>query len=207
MLADLSVRGFVARLADGEPTPGGGSASALAGAMGAALVTMFCNLTATRKKYASVKKEMEATADFALGEKARFIELVDRDSEAYNKIVVANRMPKETEEEKLLRLKAVEVATEEATCAPLETVRVTVSLLEKLPSLAGVGNPNALSDLKVGVELLATAFAGATANVEINLPWLPERLKDQLKAELEGLMAKGNRLLAVVREEISGQEA
>lgn len=207
MLVDLSVSEFVDQLASGEPTPGGGSASALAGGMGAALVAMFCNLTATRKKYAAVKPKMEAIAAAALTEKARFVELVDKDSAAYNKIVAANRLPKETEEEKAARSEAVEKATEEATLTPLTTVAVAVSLLEKLPSLAGAGNPNALSDLRVGVELLATAIAGAKANVEINLPWLPEKQKKQLGGELADLAARGNSLLTAVRAEISGLEA
>lgn len=203
MLIELNLAEFTRRLGDGEPTPGGGSASALAGAMGAALVAMFCNLTASRKKYAAVQQEMEAAAAFALAKKEKLLALVDLDSAAYNKIVAANRLPRESEAEKSLRQQALETATAEATRTPLETVSVTTELLTRLPTLAVKGNPNALSDLKVGIELLNTAFLGAKANVEINLPWLPEPLKGELAAELQALTTKGNALIAALREEIA----
>lgn len=207
MYAQLSIEEFVERLSDGNPTPGGGSAAALAGAMGSALVAMFCNLTAGKKKYAAFKDEMEAVAAFAQELKGRFLELVDRDSAAYERIVAANRLPKETEAEKARRLQAIDAATLEATRTPLETAAVSVSLLERIPPLAAKGNPNALSDLKVGTELLFTAFTGARANVEINLPWLGEAAAAPIKEELAALIQRAERSVRSGREEISRQQA
>ena len=203
MLVNLSLAEFTRRLADGNPTPGGGSASALAGAMGSALVAMFCNLTAGRKKYASVREEMLEAAAFAGEQQGKFLGLVDRDSAAYEKIVAANRLAKDSEEEKTRRAQALDAASLEATRTPLETCGVSADLLERTLSLAAKGNANALSDLKVGVELLFTAFSGAKANVEINLPWLPETLGEGIRAELAALVLRAEGALKVAREEIS----
>ena len=203
MLVNLSLEDFTRRLADGNPTPGGGSASALAGAMGSALVAMFCTLTAGRKKYASVREEMLALAAFAGEQQGKFLGLVDRDSTAYEKIVAANRLAKDTEEEKARRVQAQDAASLEATRTPLETCGVSADLLARTPSLAAKGNANALSDLKVGVELLFTAFTGAKANVEINLPWLPEQAGAEIREELAALVARAEQAVMTVREEIA----
>jgi glutamate formiminotransferase/formiminotetrahydrofolate cyclodeaminase len=207
MFAQLSIEEFVQRLSDGNPTPGGGSAAALAGAMGSALVAMFCNLTAGRKKYAAVKEEMKTVAAFALELKGQLLQLVDRDSAAYEGIVAANRLPRETEAEKARRQEAIDAATLEATRTPLETAAVCVSLLERIPPLAAKGNPNAISDLKVGTELLFTAFTGARANVDINLPWLAEPAASPIKAELAELVRRAEMSVRSGREEISRQQA
>jgi len=207
MFAQLGIEEFVERLSDGNPTPGGGSAAALAGAMGSALVAMFCNLTAGKKKYAAVKEEMEAVAAFARKLQGQLLELVDRDSAAYERIVAANRLPRETEVEIARRLQAIDTATLEATRTPLETAAVCVSLLERIPPLAAKGNPNAISDLKVGTELLFTAFIGARANVEINMPWLAEAAAAPIKAELARLSQRAEMSVRSGREEISRQMA
>mgnify|MGYP001011243598 CR=1 FL=1 len=205
MFAQMNIKEFVRQLSDGNPTPGGGSAAALAGAMGSALVAMFCNLTAGKKKYADVKEEMAAVAVFAQELQEQLLELVDRDSAAYDRIVAANRLPRETEAERTSRLQAIDDATLEATRTPLETAAICVNLLERIPPLAAKGNPNAISDLKVGTELLSTAFIGARANVEINLPWLAEPVAAPIKAELAELSQRAERSVQSGREEISRQ--
>lgn len=207
MLVDLSAREFVERLGDGNPTPGGGSASALAGAMGAALVAMYCNLTASRKKYAAVQGEMMAAAVFAGAQQKKFLDLVDRDSAAYEGIVQANRLPKDTDEDKVLRAKALEEATLAATRTPLATAALCVEVLARTPGLAPKGNPNALSDLKVGLELLFTAFTGARANVEINLPWLAADTGEGIRSELGALIRQAEKAVQAAREEISALQA
>lgn len=207
MFTELSLNEFTQRLADGKPTPGGGSAAALAGAMGAGLVSMFCNLTVGKKKYAAVQEEMEAAANFAEGWRARLLELVDMDSAAYEMVLQANRMPKDSDEEKELRRKAIDAATIEATSTPLETAASCVAVLVRIPPLAAKGNPNALSDLKVGMEMLSTAFIGARANVEINIPWLPEAEADKYKKEIADLAALADQAVQAGREEISRLQA
>jgi formiminotetrahydrofolate cyclodeaminase len=207
MFTELSLAEFTRRLADGQPTPGGGSASALAGAMGAGLVSMFCNLAIGKKKYAAVQVEMEEAAAAANRWRGRLVELVDLDSEAYAKVLAANRLPKETEAEKAARREAMDAATLIATRTPLETAACCVAALELVPPLVAKGNPNALSDLKVGMELLFTAFTGARANVEINLPWLPQAAAAEITEELSPLIAKAKALVAEGREEISRLQA
>jgi glutamate formiminotransferase/formiminotetrahydrofolate cyclodeaminase len=207
MLVEISLQEFTQRLADGQATPGGGSAAALAGAMGASLVSMFCKLTAGRKKYAGVKEVMEEEAGYAEEWRCRLLALVDRDSAAYEKVLAANRLPKEKEEEKELRRQAIAAATLFATRTPLETATHCAALLQRIPPLAGKGNPNALSDLKVGMELLAAAFAGAIANVEINLPWLDDAAEaEAIRQEVLALSVQVQEAVEKGREEISRLE-
>lgn len=203
MLVELSVKDFCARLADGKPTPGGGSAAAVAGAMGSGLVAMFCNVTAGRKKYAAVKEEMENTARYADQWREQLLQLADLDSAAFEKVLAANRLPKETEAEKEARQQAIDAASLEATQVPLKTAAACLAVMEKVPPLAVKGNPNALSDLKVGLELLWTGFQGALANVEINLPWLPEQEATPLQKETLELAARAQKALDTGRQEIS----
>lgn len=204
MFVELSLDEFTRRLADGSPTPGGGSAAALAGTMGASLVAMFCTLTAKKKKYAQVKEEMEGVAQFCALRRSVLMELVDKDSAAYEMVLAANRKPKETDEERELRRQAIDEATLEATRIPLETASHCVAVLERIPPLAAKGNPNAISDLKVGMELLFTAFGGAKANVEINLPWLTDSAAArEIETQLNDLVATAQEALEKGREEIS----
>jgi len=207
MLIKLTVQEFAQRLADGNPTPGGGSAAALAGALGAGLVSMFCEIPDGRKKYAEVKAEMEETARFARQWQARLLELVDLDSAAYDKVLAAYRLPKETDPEKAARRQAIDAANLEATRTPLETASCCVQVLGRIAPLAAKGNPNAISDLKVGLELLATAFAGARANVEINLPWLPEEAGAVIRRQIETLGAKAHRAAEEGRQAIARVQA
>lgn len=204
MFIELSLDEFTRRLADGSPTPGGGSAAAMAGAMGAGLVSMFCTLTAGKKKFAAVQAEMEREAAFAEVRRAKLMTLVDQDSLAYEKVLAANRMPKESDEEKAARKQAADAATLQATRTPLETAVNCAAVLERIPPLAAKGNPNAISDLKVGMELLFTAFTGAAANVEINLPWLADAAAArEIRGELDDLANRARRSLEKGREEIS----
>ena len=132
------------------------------------------------------------------------VELVDLDSEAYAKVLAANRLPKETEAEKAARREAMDAATLIATRTPLETAACCVAALELVPPLVAKGNPNALSDLKVGMELLFTAFTGARANLEINLPWLPQAAAAEITEELSPLIAKAEALVAEGRKKSPG---
>jgi len=204
MFVELSLEEFSQRLADGKPTPGGGSAAAMAGAMGAGLVSMFCTLTASKKKFVAVKEEMEKEASHADVWRGRLVELVDRDSAAYGKILAANRLPKDSDAEKELRQQAIDDATLEATQTPLETASNCIAVLERIPPLFAKGNPNAFSDLKVGMELLFTAFGGAMANVEINLPWLADTAgAEGIRIEILELAVRAKKAVESGREEIS----
>ena len=173
-LTERSVRELVAALRSPEPTPGGGSASALAGAMGAALLAMVAGLGKPR---AQVPADLERLAESgracaALSED--LTALVDRDSEAYDAVVAAYRLPKGNDDERRVRTARIQDALMGATLAPLEVMRACAGALGHAPAIAAGGNANASSDVHVGIELLTAGLAGAGRNVDINLGGLKD---------------------------------
>lgn len=173
-LTSRSVSQLLADFRSPEPTPGGGSASALAGAMGASLLAMVAGLprrkTDTDETVARLAEAGEVCASIAMQLEA----LVDRDSEAYDMVVAAFQLPKGTEEEKATRSEAIQSALKAATEAPLEVMRRCAEALDVAPVVTELGNPNAASDVQVAVALLGAGLRGARQNVDINL----DSLKD-----------------------------
>jgi methenyltetrahydrofolate cyclohydrolase len=168
-LLSISVREFCDALASGDPTPGGGCASALAGAHAAALLSMYCRLTLGRKKYASAVAVMTESLDELERARARLLELVDLDADAYGAVIAAMALPKKTKEEQARRREAIEAATMRAAKVPLEVCAWAVRLLQTARKIYAQGNPNALSDAGVGAQLALASFSGAALNVYINL--------------------------------------
>lgn len=174
MLVDLDIREFTERLAAGEPTPGGGSASALAGGLAAALGGMVCNLTIPKPKYEAVKGEMEeALSSFKLLRKD-LLGLVDKDSEAYDEVSRALKLPRSTPEEKAARKVALGKASRFATEIPLKTAECCLAVLAQMGKVAEKGNVNAISDVGVAAHLAHTGLTGAVLNVRINLSGIPD---------------------------------
>jgi formiminotetrahydrofolate cyclodeaminase len=172
--ADLKVLEFVDALASTHPTPGGGTASAVAGAMGTALVMMVAGLQKTRGN-SDEERAMLGEIRTALGSvRDRLLTLADTDTDAYNQILAAYRLPKGTPDEKSARQEAIQQGTRAATEAPLEILRTVVEVLARTKPVAQFGNPSAASDVRVALELLEAAAAGASANVEINLTSLQD---------------------------------
>ncbi len=169
-LVSLAVRDFGAALASDAPAPGGGSASAAAGAMGAALLGMVCRLTVGKEKYRDAWEELERVAAAMDGHQATLLGLVDEDTRAFDAIVAARRLPKETPEEKAARKKAIDEATILATTVPMQTAYFSMEAIVKAPVVLEKGNPNCASDAFVAALLLSAAVEGALANVRINLP-------------------------------------
>jgi len=169
MLANKTFTELLAAFASPTPTPGGGSASALAGALGAALLAMVAGMPRTK----TGTPESRAALDAAQADLSRLqqtlLELADRDAAAYDLVVGAFRLPKATDEERAARKAAIQQATRTATEVPLETVRAAVALARQAATVAAHGNPNAKSDVVVAMSLAGTAFAGGRANVDINL--------------------------------------
>ena len=167
-LTDLTVGNLVAAFQSSAPVPGGGSASALAGAVGAALLSMVAGLP---KHLADTQEDRARLAEAgSLCAKASqgLTALIDRDSEAYEEVMAAYRRPKATDE-KAGRTAAIQVALKVATAAPLDVIRSCAAALEQAVVVASIGNPSASSDVLVGIELLVAGLKGAKANVEINL--------------------------------------
>jgi glutamate formiminotransferase/formiminotetrahydrofolate cyclodeaminase len=172
--ADLTVAQFLDAVASPEPTPGGGTAAAIVAATGAALLAMVAGLTKTRHQTAEEAQALAAARTAISDIRARLLTLADVDSEAFNQVMAAYRLPKGTEEEKAARKIAVQRALRAATDAPVDTLRATADAFAQARIVAAYGNRTAESDVRTAIELLEAAAAGAAANVEINLAGLSD---------------------------------
>ena len=188
-LADLKVTEFVDLLASDAPAPGGGSAAALEGAIGAALTAMVCGLTKGKKKFAEFNDLAVEAEVKALALKDRFVDVMDRDTEAFNVVSAAFGMPKETDEEKAARSAAIQKGLEGCTATPFEMMEIAVETLELTDSILGKSNDSAASDLGVSALSLRAGIQGAWLNVLINIG----SLKDKELAE--NYRAKGQALV------------
>ncbi|CAN5475766.1 MAG: cyclodeaminase/cyclohydrolase family protein [Chloroflexi bacterium] len=189
-LTEMSVRELVERLATDEPVPGGGSAAALTGAMGAALVQMVVELTVGRPTADGHDAELRQIGSHAAGSQSELLRLAEADAAAYAAVIAARRLSRGTERERESRRVRVNAAMRDATRAPLETARRAVGVFELAEALAPMGNRNAVSDIGVAGLLAAAALRGAALNVRINLPFLSENepLRDEAAREIEQLL-------------------
>jgi glutamate formiminotransferase/formiminotetrahydrofolate cyclodeaminase len=165
----LTLADFIEALASEAPTPGGGTAAGAAAAMGAALAEMVAAVTLSKEKYAASHDAVRPIAEAARAARRDFLALAREDSEAYDLVVAARRLPKGTEEEKAARTKRIEEANRRATEVPMRTARAAARLLASLPELVEKGNPNAASDAGSAALLLEAAAEAALLNVGINL--------------------------------------
>ena len=190
-LAELGTAEFVDLLASDAPAPGGGSAAALEGALGAALTAMVCSLTIGKKKYAEFEETAKAAQAKATDLKVRFVDVMDRDTEAFNVVSAAFGMPKETDEEKAARSAAIQKGLEGCTKTPFEMMELAVETLELTASILGKSNDSAASDLGVSALSLRAAIQGAWLNVLINIGSLKNKeLAEDYRAKGETLLAK-----------------
>lgn len=169
MLTDLSISKFLDELASNSPAPGGGSVAALSGALGSALTSMVCNLTIGKKKFADVEREVNNILDTSDDLRDIFGSLIEKDTEAFNKVMEAYGLPKDSDDQKALRAIAIQQATKEAALVPLEVMKHVVDALALAKAVAENGNPNSISDAGVGAMMLYAASESAALNVLINL--------------------------------------
>lgn len=174
MLTDQTIKEFLAETSGDAPVPGGGSISALNGAIATALTEMVANLTIGKKKYVEVESQMKEIAAMAAALREELIADVDRDSEAYNRVFAAFKLPKETEEEKAHRSEEIQKNTKFAAEVPMQVARRASQLLPKIEEVIAKGNQNAITDGCVAMMCAKVAVVGALFNVRINLSSLKD---------------------------------
>ena len=175
----MQVREYLEVLKSDAPAPGGGSVSALAGAQGVGLFMMVADLTTGKEKYADYQEVCKEAKEKGAALYEELVASVDRDTDAFNLIADAFKMPKETEEEKAARRKAIADGTLVATQVPFRTMQLGYEGLNIARKMIGKSNPNAASDLGVAILNLTACIKGAWLNVKINLPGV----KDEEKAK------------------------
>jgi methenyltetrahydrofolate cyclohydrolase len=189
MITQKSVNTFLDELASGAPTPGGGSAAAIMGAMGAALISMVCNVTIGKKGLESVEPEMKSVRDESERLRLRLTAMVAEDVEAFNGLMAAYRLPKTSDDERSARAAAIQSSLRAATETPLACARACAEVVALSKRAAEKGYAGVISDAGVGVLTANTALRSAALNVYINAPTLKDRaFADAATAELEQLL-------------------
>ena len=182
-----------------KPAPGGGSVSACVGALGAALVSMVCNLTQGREKFAGVETEIVALVGQADDARAQLVKLLQDDTTAYNGVIDAFKMPKDTDAEKAARKAAVQAGLVIAADVPLEICKVAVEVCRLSKTAAELGNPQAVTDAGIGAILGEAAVVGAALNVRINLGSIEDcDYTSAAAAQIDGIQAEAAALRAEV---------
>ena len=183
-LNDKPLRDVLAAFRSSEPTPGGGSAAALAGALGAALLAMVAGLPRARAASDDERSRLAAAGRRTAEISEELGALVDRDSAAYEAVMSSYKLPKGTDDEKKVRSARIQEALAGAIDTPLDVMRRCAAAVSQASLVASLGNPNASSDVQVALELLAAGLRGAKLNVEINLGSLSdERRSAEIRAE------------------------
>ena len=191
MSQPVNLATFLDELASGEPTPGGGSAAALAGALGAALAAMVANLTVGRKRYVDFDAQMQAVLHAAEALRSRLTGLVAEDAEAYDQVRAAYRLPKESTDDLAARSAAIQAAMQGASLTPLETMRACLAVLQLAEQAATLGNVNAATDGAVGALLAQAGLRGAALNVRVNLGGIDDRsFASACEQEVAALLAE-----------------
>ncbi|AAU93175.1 MULTISPECIES: methenyltetrahydrofolate cyclohydrolase [Methylococcus] len=204
MIQDQPIQQFLDELASKSATPGGGSAAAIMGAMGAALVGMVCNLTVGKKNYEAVEAEMADVLARADALRAQSIDMIRADIEAFDRVMAAYALPRETEEDKVARSTAIQEALKAATEVPLACARLCLDIIGLSETAAQKGNRNLISDAGVAVMAAHAALKSAALNVYVNAKGVKDEAfarerVDRLEALLEEGEAKAHAVFETVR--------
>jgi len=187
MYPEMSLQGFLERLASSAPEPGGGAAAALTGAIGAALISMVANLTIGKEKYAAVEAEMVQARERATAMLGELTAAIDRDAESFRRVMDAYKLPRESDEQKAARKRAIQQALRDATAAPQEVVRLCREAVDWSYTTADKGNAQVITDAAIAAICADAAAQGAALNVKINLgPIGDPAFTGPLWAEIEG---------------------
>ena len=207
MITERPVDTFLDDLASGAPTPGGGSAAAVMGAIGAALVSMVCNVTIGKKGHEAVDAEMKSVRTESEGVRRRLTAMVAADVAAFDGLMAAYRLPKQSDEDKSRRAAAIELNLRAATESPLQCARACAEVIALAKRAAVCGYLGVISDAGVGVLAAHAALRSAALNVYINVPSLKDRAFASLAtAEIEKLLdlssAETEAVFALVRDKL-----
>jgi glutamate formiminotransferase / formiminotetrahydrofolate cyclodeaminase len=204
-LVAMPVDRFVDEVSSESPAPGGGSVSALAGSLAAGLAAMVANLTVGKKGYEQAWEELSGLAERAQGVKDALVRAVDEDTEAFNAVMAAMRMPKGTPEEQAARDAALEAGYQHATSVPLASARACLEALKLAGIAASLGNRNSASDAGVAALMARAGVEGSVLNVLINLGSVKDAgFSERCRVETDGLVAEANERCARVVAEVKG---
>ena len=184
-LATASLAQFTEDLASGRPTPGGGAAAAMAGALGASLVSMVCRFTVGREKFAAVEADVQAILERADESRNRFLAAVDADARAFAGVAAAYGLPRATDDEKQARTEAIRSASWDAAQPPLQVVEDSAALLELCQAAGPITNPMLGSDVTTAIVLARAALEGGVANVEANLSGVSDEHAQELRSRID----------------------
>ena len=206
MVESMTIQEFLDVLSSKEPVPGGGGASALAGALGNALGQMVANLTIGKKKYAQVEDEIKELAERMKGIQGQFTQLADQDAKVFAPLAKCYSLPSDTEEEKAYKAEVMEARLLDASLVPMEIMEKAAEMLEIMDILADKGSRMAVSDVGVGVQFIRTALLGAVMNVYINTKSMKNREKaEEMNEKAERLIREGTEAADRIYQKVLGQ--
>lgn len=207
MIKDMTIQQFLDELASSAPTPGGGGAAAIMGAMGAALVSMVCNLTLGKKNYEQVQEEMRDTLAKSEALRSRLTAMIQDDAQVFDQVMGAYGLPKETDEQKTTRSAAIQSALKLATDVPLECARACAEVVKLSRVVAEKGNKNVVSDAGVAVMAGYAGLKSAALNVYINVGAIKDEgfvdtRTGDLKVLLSGLDLSTDEIYDIVKNNL-----
>ncbi|GAC1430207.1 MAG: cyclodeaminase/cyclohydrolase family protein [Ktedonobacteraceae bacterium] len=205
MYIDIPLHTYLDDLASSQSTPGGGSASALTGAIGAGLASMVARLTLGKANYANVQQEIESLIEQTEHLRARFQQLLQDDIDAYGRLSACFMMPRTTDEERVARTQAIQTRLHAAALVPLEVTECAAELLRHCQRIAEIGNKTVLSDIATGTMLASSAGTGASWMVRTNLLAmkdlaLVDTLSDRLNTALDTIATCSQQVITLVGE-------
>jgi glutamate formiminotransferase/formiminotetrahydrofolate cyclodeaminase len=204
-LVSMQIKDFLSELASNSPAPGGGSVAALGGALGAALTSMVCNLTVGKKKYEGVEKDIKEVLKNSEKIRKKLTKLIDEDTEAFNDVIKAFKMPKDSEKQKQARSKAIQEGYKTAARVPLKTAKICEEVFELAKVVAEKGNQNSITDSAVSALMAQSGVKSAILNVKINLGSIKdESFVKKISSELDKLEkradSKTEKILEIVND-------
>ncbi|GJE10797.1 MULTISPECIES: methenyltetrahydrofolate cyclohydrolase [Methylobacterium] len=205
---NATIQTFLTELASAAPTPGGGGAAAISGAMGAALVSMVCNLTIGKKKYVEVEAELKDVLAKSEGLRVVLTGMIGEDVQAFDAVMGAYGLPKATDDEKTVRAGKIQAALKTACDVPLACCRACRAVIDLAAITADKGNLNVVSDAGVAVLSAYAGLRSAALNVYVNAKGLEDRdFADERLKELEGLLSEAGalteRIYGVVKAKVN----